>query len=168
MEGRPDRLTLDRRAIGLANLAQDLPLAQDQAFEAGRHPEQMADDPFVAVTDQVPGKELGIDSVKLHEHLGQGVKLGHLLGAARDVKLDPIACGDDHELVARKLCARRPSAFAVLGRVECNRFADRRRRRTMINSQGQQFSRYLFPRASRILRRAMGRGQPAALQLRST
>ena len=46
VEGRADGLVFHGRAIGLANLAQDLSLAQDEALQAGCHPEQMARRPL--------------------------------------------------------------------------------------------------------------------------
>ena len=61
VEDRPDRLALDGRAVGVADLAEDLPLAQDQALQAGRDAEQVADGPLVVVADQVAGEELGLD-----------------------------------------------------------------------------------------------------------
>ena len=77
--------------------------------------------------------------MQLNEHVGQGIDLGHLLRAARDVELDPIARRKDHELVARERSAQsRPSALPYLAAVEGNRFADRGRRRTVIDPQGQQ------------------------------
>ncbi len=57
VESRSDRLTIHSRAIGLANLAQNLPFAQNKTLQAGRHPKQMTDSPFVVITYKVPGKE---------------------------------------------------------------------------------------------------------------
>ena len=55
--GRLGRLCpLNSGAICLANLAEDLSLSQDQTFETGRHSEQMVDDSFVVVADQVFGE----------------------------------------------------------------------------------------------------------------
>ena len=59
VEDRADRLARDGRAVGVADLAEDLPLAQDQALQAGRDPEQVPDDPLVVIADQVPGEGLG-------------------------------------------------------------------------------------------------------------
>ena len=45
------------RPVGLADLAEDLALAQHQALQAGGDAEQVADDPLVVVADQVPGEQ---------------------------------------------------------------------------------------------------------------
>ncbi len=47
VEDRADRLARAGRVIGVADLAEDLSLAQHQALEARRDAEQMADDPLI-------------------------------------------------------------------------------------------------------------------------
>ena len=106
VEDRPDRLPLDRGAVGLADLTEDLALAQHQALQAGRDPKQVSDSPLVVVADQVPGEELGPNAVELDQEVAQGVGLGNGLGAAGQVDLDPVAGGEDHELVAGKGLAK--------------------------------------------------------------
>ncbi len=59
------------RLVGVADLAEDLPLAQDQALQAGRDPEQVPDDPLVVVADQVPRDSLGGHLVEPDQDVGQ-------------------------------------------------------------------------------------------------
>ena len=49
VQDRADRPVLDRRLVGLLDLAEDLPLAQHQALQAGGDPEQVGDGLVVVV-----------------------------------------------------------------------------------------------------------------------
>ena len=91
VEDRTDGLSVDRGAVGLADLAEDLALAQHQALQAGRDPEQVADNPFIVVAHQVPGEQLRTDAVELDQEVAQGIGLGDGLRVAGQVDLHPVA-----------------------------------------------------------------------------
>ena len=55
---RPDR---HRGLVGVADLSEDLALAEHQALQAGSDPEQVADDHLIDMGHQVPGERLGRD-----------------------------------------------------------------------------------------------------------
>src|SRR5271166_4011509 len=138
VKDRPDRLPLDRGAVGLADLTEDLALAQHQAFQAGRDPKQVSDSPLVVVADEVPREELGPNPMEFDQEVAQGVGIGNGLGAAGQVDLDPVASGKDHELVAGKGLRERFQPPGVFGFVERQRLAHAGRRGAMIDPHGQQ------------------------------
>ena len=81
MEDRPDRLARDGRLVGVADLAEDLPLAQHEALQAGRDAEQVPDGPLVAVADQVSGDRLDGDSVEPDQGFGELIRPWHGVAA---------------------------------------------------------------------------------------
>src|SRR5271157_2291360 len=138
MKDRPDRLPLDRGAVGCADLTEDLALAQHQAFQAGRNPKQMSDSPLVVIADEVPREELGPNPMEFAQEFAQYVGLGNGLGAAGQVDLDPVASGEDHELVAGKGLGERFQPPGVFWFVKRQGLAHAGRRGAMIDPHGQQ------------------------------
>ena len=160
VEDRPDGLARDGRLVGLADLAEDLPLAQHQALQAGRDPEQVADGPLVVVARPgAPAKRLGRHAVEAGEEVGQAVGLGRrAVGLAGGVDLDPVAGREDRRTRCRgRSAARASSPSARLAAVEGQGLADRGGRRAVIDPQGQQLHGALP--AGRPAARAVGRGQ---------
>ncbi len=71
VEDRPDGLAAIGRLVGVADLAEDLPLAEHQALQAGGDAEQVADGRLVVVGDQVRRHQLRGDLVEISQEIGE-------------------------------------------------------------------------------------------------
>src|SRR5262249_22818782 len=92
----------------------------------------------VVVADEVAGEDLGRDLVELDEGLGQGLGPGDEVRAAGGVELDPVARGQDHQLVAGEGACEEIQPRDAFRPVEGERLAHRGRRGPVIDTQGQQ------------------------------
>ncbi len=107
MEDRPGRAPRDGRGVGVLDLAEDLPLAQHQALQAGGDPEEVGRPP--ARRGGRPGGRA--KRRRASRGSGRGSRSGRRssgtpLRLARGVDLDAVAGREDGELGRRGRCGR--------------------------------------------------------------
>lgn len=134
----PHRLALHGHLIGLADLAQDLTLAEHQAFDAGSHAKQMADDPLIVVTDQMIGEDPGVKVVKLSDEIGQGAYFKRGFAGACRVNLDPVAGRENREFTVGESAREEIKPGRQFGLIKGEGLTKGSRRGSVIDADGQQ------------------------------
>src|SRR5207247_4541020 len=86
---------------GSLHSPRDLPLADNQAVEAGHHAKEMANGRRVAMLIEMPAQLIGRQAMKFADKLRQarGVQ-GHIARRLTYIKLDPVAGAEDDRLAA--------------------------------------------------------------------
>ncbi len=93
---------LGGRVVGVAELAEDLRLADDHRVEPGGHPERVPHGRLVVVHVEVAGQLGGRDAGLLGEHVADVAEAAVEAGDRR-VDLDPVAGGEHHGLADVRL-----------------------------------------------------------------
>ena len=127
MEDRPDRFPGVGGLVGVADLAEDLPLAEDEAFEARRDAEQVADDRLVVVGDEVAGEVRAGRAWKSASQEESVSTSGSAAVIGRRVQLDAVAGREDDEFGRGMARFERVEAEVAAVALEGEGLADRGR-----------------------------------------
>ncbi len=98
MQERAGGLALGGRLVGLLHLGQDLGFAQDHAFQAGGHAEQVPHGGLIGVDEQVRHDLARIELMKAGQEVADFLHAGNRRRLAGRVDLHAIARGKQHAL----------------------------------------------------------------------
>ena len=139
MEDRPDGLATVGRLVGVADLAEDLPLAEHQALQAGGDAEQVADGRLVVVGDQVRRRQLPGRLVEVGQEVGQVGDPGHRRRVGRAAYSSTrLQVERTTNSTPGKAASERVEPLVAARAFEGQGLADRGRRGVVVDPHGQQ------------------------------